>query len=337
MGSEDDLEGGEGAQPRTLDLFISPKTLKSVLEATALEPGSLSIVGVLARQLPQAAAKIWSSERHRRRLIAQAVSSATVESEDGEEHGWTRQLLRGTMHKSCQAFVQQELEDLLKTLEDSTARVESEDEEDEEDDPILMTNRAAGAPPGGAASLIPSPLPEAARAPQHDRHDSTPTPVATAAPSRPMEHELLAQLMRSMVEAVRGQAGRTEDAEGARVMRALRQALPAPLQLLLDEAHARATGAASTTAGHRAAAMAALDMLEAPTREVGEPEHAVLGATVRTPGECAAYVANTVSGRAGAVGLQGVLLASSALEGQQAAEFLVQLAEKGLERVGLEA
>ena len=191
-GTEDDLEGGEGAQPRTLDLFVSPKTLKSVLEATALEPGSLSIVGVLARQLPQAAAKVWSSERHRRRLIAQAVSSATVESEVGEERGWTRQLLHGTMHKSCQAFAQQELEELLKTLEDSTARAESEDEEDEEDDPILLTNRAAGGPPvASSASPVPAPS-RTASVPQPSSSSGSAPPVTAPALSRPLDQDLLA-------------------------------------------------------------------------------------------------------------------------------------------------
>ena len=98
--SEDAPSDEEYELPTNVDLFVAPWTLKTILDATTHEQGTLTIVGVLAWQLPNAVHKLWGLEHCRKRLVQQAINSAVIESESGEESGWTKSLRQSTLPRS---------------------------------------------------------------------------------------------------------------------------------------------------------------------------------------------------------------------------------------------
>lgn len=333
--------------PVCLDVFVSTGTLKRILEQSPDDPSGLEIRGVVARQLPAAAEKLWNLESERPRLLLDAAKSATVELGEGDDSEWATRLFHRSYPKAWSSLLAPELRELASSLESPVAVMdagddgESEDgeekgeteekEEDEEIDGFITLfrlppaeNTRCGA---GSGALSKS-------------HGSLPAPVEPSPPSLPSgvsasaSDDVLVRLMRSMVEAVRGEPGNAGYTEGQKTVRAFRQSLPPNLQTLLDAVQIRSSG--PRTAGSMAST-AALRAMEDPARKVGEPEHAASGAVARTPGECVSYVSNTVCERAGGIGLHGILLADSAAEGYLAAEFLTQFAEKTLQQVGREA
>lgn len=321
------------ARETTLECFLDPKALVAIIrrsgESGAAAQDELVVDGVAARSLPTAMRSLWGDEDLKAELVALVVNSAFLEVPDGTpgavESGWVAKLTSGRMRREwCERFDA----DLSSYAERLLAQRPASTGAEDDGDIFLVTKGQTGAaerhPSRRTATTgsVGSPLGGVAQ-------------ERTPQPAQGVNWDDVVRLVQAITQGLSHGGGQPRaasvlDGEGARTLRVLKRDLPPHLRGLLESLTSRA---ASGSGMAQAACQEAVRVLEGPERTVGDPEHAALGATARTAGECVSYVANTVGERVVAVGLQGALLGTSATDGRLAGEFLVQFVEHPLEEV----